>query len=306
MNRQLLIGGLVDRRLSLSLDDLRRFPPVELTAVLQCSGNGRAFYRPRAPGVQWERGAVGNARWTGVRLAEVLARAGVQPGAAHLELLGSDRPAFPSVPLFRRSIPLEKALHRDTLLAYAMNGEPLPPLHGGPVRVIAPGWMGDAWVKWVNEITVRDRESTGYYMEQAYRYPRRPVAPGAHVLTSEMEPITTMAVKSVIAAPRSGAVLSGLDIPVQGVAWTGEGRVAAVELSVDEGRTWEPATFTGPDELYAWRLWRGVCRAPQPGPCEIWSRARDDRGAVQPLVSPWNPGGFLWNGIDRVRVEVVR
>ena len=301
---RLKVGGLVERPLTLRMQDLRQFEEVTITAVVQCSGNGRAFHRPRAPGVQWERGAVGNARWTGVRLADVLSRASLQASGRHVHLQGADRPLVDKIPLFVRSIPVEKARHRDTILAYRMNGEPLPMLHGAPLRLIAPGWMADACLKWLTDITVGDEEAKGYYMETAYRYPNRPVQPGEVLKPDEMKPVEAMGVKSLIVSPSQGATLVRGQALIQGVAWTGEGKVAKVEISTDDGRTWQSAKLVGEDTPYAWRQWEHGWHASEAGPCAILSRAMDDRGNVQPLTSPWNPGGFLWNGVDRVRVHV--
>jgi DMSO/TMAO reductase YedYZ molybdopterin-dependent catalytic subunit len=301
---RLTLSGLVEHPLTLTFDDLLKFEEITVTAVVQCSGNGRAFHRPKVPGVQWERGAVGNARWTGVRLADILASAGLHAKARHVALLGADRPVVSQTPLFRRSIPVEKALHPDTILATRMNGEPLPLLHGAPLRLITPGWMADSCVKWLTDITVQEHEATGYYMETAYRYPIRPVRPGEVVAPRDLKPVEAMVVKSLIAHPPQGATISSGTVMVQGVAWTGEGRIVTVEVSTDEGRTWELARLVGDDVPYAWRQWQFAWRATRPGPYTIWSRATDDHGQVQPMASPWNPGGFLWNGIDRVQVQV--
>ena len=302
---RLQIGGLVDQPLGLSLDDLKQFPEVAITAVLQCSGNGRAFFHPRVAGVQWERGAVGNAHWTGVRLADVLKRAGVQPSARHVQMQGADRPVSTQVPLFIRSIPLEKALHPDTLLAYRMNGEPLPPLHGAPLRMITPGWMGDACLKWLTRITVSAEEAKGFYMEKAYRYPAHPVEPGAIVPSHEMKPVEAMVVKSLIVEPAQGVVVGQSSIMISGVAWTGEDRrIALVEVSTDDGRTWQPARLIGDNLPYAWRQWQFVWQPKMTGPAAILCRATDDQGRTQPPASPWNPGGFLWNGTDRVQLDI--
>ena len=302
---RLRVGGLVERPLALSLDELKRFPEVTVTAVLQCSGNGRAFFRPRVPGIQWERGAVGNARWTGVRLADVLARAGVQAAGRHVQLQGADRPVASTVPLFIRSIPLGKALHPDTLLASRMNGASLPLLHGAPLRVIAPGWMADACLKWLTTITVSADEAKGFYMETAYRHPVRPVEPGTVVTPADMKPVEAMIVKSLIAEPAAGATVGPGPVMIRGVAWTGDDRrIARVDVSMDDGRTWQAARLTGEDLPYAWRSWQVVWQPKGAGPAELLCRATDDRGGGQPMASPWNPSGFLWNGMDRVRVEV--
>ncbi len=301
---RLSVSGLVREPQAFSLEDLRQFEAVTLTAVLQCSGNGRAFYRPRVPGVQWERGAVGNVRWTGVRLADVLKRAGVDSERGrHLQLEGADRPVLPTTPLFVRSIPLEKALHPDTLLVTRMNGEPLPVLHGGPLRLISPGWMADACTKWLTAVTVQEREAAGYYMDTAYRYPSDPVEPGTSLPPSQMRPVEAMVVKSLIASPDRGAVLPAGPLVVRGVAWTGEGRVTRVEVSTDQGRQWQDAQLTGEDVPYAWRHWEWQGTV-APGSLTLVCRATDSRGAVQPERSPWNPGGFLWNGWDHVTLTV--
>ena len=301
---RLRVNGLVDRSLVLTLRDLANFDRVSLTAVMQCSGNGRAFHRPRAPGVQWERGAVGNAKWTGVRLRDVLSHAGAQPSARHLQMLGADRPVSTMTPLFIRSIPIEKAMHPDTLLATHMNGEPLPPLHGAPLRLITPGWMGDACVKWLTDLTLQTEEAKGFYMETAYRYPAHPVEPGTAMPPRDMIPVEAMVVKSLIVSPVGGTALKLGPVTVEGVAWTGEGKVIKVEVSIDDGQTWENARLLGEDAPYAWRQWQFSWNPRQPGQHTILARATDDRGQTQPMVSPWNPGGFLWNGVDRVQVEV--
>ena len=304
-NWRLQVGGLVKHPLILTMEDLQQFEEVTVTAVLQCSGNGRAFYRPKAPGVQWQKGAVGNAQWTGVRLADVLGRAGLEIKARHVTFLGADRPVSAQTPLFLRSIPLEKGLHRDTLLAYRMNGDPLPLLHGAPLRVITPGWMADTCTKWLTEVTVLEHEAKGYFMETAYRYPARTVRPGETVAPSEMDPVTSMVVKSLIVSPAEGMALSAGEVLVKGVAWSGDDRrVTQVEVSVDDGRTWEEASLVGDEVPYAWRQWTFVWRDVRPGAHTILSRATDDHGKYQPIESPWNPGGFLWNGLDRVQVQV--
>ncbi|TAL12389.1 MAG: sulfite oxidase-like oxidoreductase [Nitrospirae bacterium] len=298
---RLQVGGDVGRPLTLTLSDVKRFEPVTMPAVVQCAGNGRAFFRPRVPGVQWERGAVGNARWTGVRLAEVLQKAGLGAKARHVQLLGADRPLLPTVPLFFRSIPIEKAMHPATLLAYEMNGEPLPLLHGAPLRLIVPGWHGDACVKWLTHLTVQEHEAEGFYMQTAYRMPAAPVQPGA---AAQMVPVTELVVKSLITRPLEGAVLAGETVQVEGVAFTGEGEIVRVEVSTDEGGHWSDAELVGERAPYAWRLWRYVWKGARPGRYTVWSRATDSRGRTQPMTTPWNPSGYLWNAVDAVRIGI--
>lgn len=302
---RLRITGLVVHELSLSLSDLARFDEASVTAVVQCSGNGRAFHGPRVGGIQWRRGAVGNARWTGVRLRDVPARAGVQAKAKHLHLLGADRPVHPSMPLFLWSIPLAKALNPDTILAMKMNDVPLPLLHGAPLRLIAPGWMADAWVKWLTDLTLSETEAPGYYMQTAYRYPVRPVQPGEPFDPENFQPVEAMIVKSLITSPLDGAVVNGGAL-VRGVAWTGEGRIVSVEASADEGRSWVQARLTGEAVPYAWRMWEYDWRPAHHGSYVLLCRATDDQGNAQPERSRWNPGGLMWNGWDRVSVEVVK
>lgn len=301
---RLHVGGLVERSLDLSLSELKRLPEVSVTAVLQCSGNGRAFYEPRVPGIQWQKGAVGQAQWTGVRLADVLKAAGVQTAGREVHLLGADRPVASGVPLFHRSIPIHKALHPDTVLAYGMNGEPLPLLHGAPIRVVTPGWMADTCIKWLTTITVAEQEPEGYFMQTAYRRPIHPVKPGEPVNLKDTEPVTDMVVKSLITDPADGTALATGRVDVRGVAWTGEGVVTRVELSTDQGATWSLAEFVTEAAPYAWRQWRWAWRVERPGSYTLWARATDSNGVTQPLVSTWNPSGFLWNGFDRVSVTV--
>ncbi len=288
------VGGRDGLRLSLA--DLRSFPRVSLPAVLQCSGNGRAFFQPRVPGAQWKRGGVGQATWTGARLSDVLARASSNKGERFLTVAGADAPPMPTTPDFARSIPLDRAIDPTTLIAYEMNGEPMPYLHGAPARLVVPGWVGDDWVKWLRRIDLTDQEDPGFYMRTAYRLP----APDGHG-TSAM---TELPVKSIVARPGEGAVLRRGVHALAGVAFSGGARVARVEISVDGGRTWFDATLEGPDLPGAWRVWRATWRASTLGTAVICSRATDSKGATQTDSTSWNHGGYLWNAIDRVPVEV--
>lgn len=303
-NWKLRVDGLVERPHEFTLKMLKQFEPVTVTAVVQCSGNGRAFHRPKVPGVQWERGAVGNAQWTGVRLRDVLAQAGLQNKAKHVQFQGADRPVVASVPLFVRSIPLEKAMHPDTILAYEMNGRPLPLLHGAPLRVITPGWMADSCIKWLTEVTVQAEEAKGYYMQTAYRVPTKPVDPGSTTNGQTMIPVEAMIVKSLIAVPTEGETVKAGPVTIQGVAWSGESKVVRVDVSTDGGRTWDATRFVGEDHPYAWRQWQFVWKPKTAGSFTILCRATDARGETQPEKSPWNPSGFLWNGWDRITVTV--
>jgi DMSO/TMAO reductase YedYZ molybdopterin-dependent catalytic subunit len=237
---RLKVDGDVATPLTLTMADLKKMPSVEMVAVVECAGNGRSFYRPTVPGLQWSNGSVGNARWRGARLADVLKRAGIKPSAVEVLFDGADQP-IGKMQDFRRSITATKALHEDTLLAYEMNGETLPVKHGFPLRVIAAGWASDSWVKWVTSITVLDKEFDGFWMKSSYRRPDFHVEPGATVPLDQMKPVTSLHVKSVIYSTMTPATRQ-----VEGVAWSGDGGpVVGVDVSVDKGATWQPATLLG-------------------------------------------------------------
>ena len=299
----LTVAGAVERPLTLRLDDLQALPRATRVATLECAGNGRAFFDPPVAGVQWERGAVGNARWTGVRLSDVLQRAGVRSTGQFVLLDGADRPVG-TVPDFTRTLPIAKAIHRDTLLAFEMNGVPLPLSHGFPLRAIVPGWEGAYWVKWLTAITVLDAQHDGFFVQTAYRYPRQAVAPGSVVPASEMEPLTGMAVKSLIVSPEAGAGLPAGRLRVSGFAWTGEGEVARVDISTDSGRSWQRTRLGRDREPYAWRAFEYEWRASSAGTYTVMARATDSFGRTQTAVPPWNPSGYLWNAPDRITVTV--
>jgi DMSO/TMAO reductase YedYZ molybdopterin-dependent catalytic subunit len=289
---KLEVRGEVGNPLSLTMADLRKMPSVELVAVTECAGNGRSFYKPTVPGLQWSNGSVGNGRWRGVRMADVLKRAGIKPSAADIEFDGADVP-LGKMPDFHRSIPVKKALDENTLLAYAMNGETLPVKHGFPLRVIAPGWASDSWVKWLTSITVLDKESESFWMKSAYRKPDFPVEPGATVPADKMTPVTSLKVKSLIYHD---------DIDgIHGVAWSGDGGpVVAVDVSLDSGKTWKPAAFQpGQTAKFGWRQW--AFKAPRASRVFI-ARARDASGAVQPATPEWNPSGYGWNVYSRLEI----
>jgi len=209
-----------------------------------------------------------------------------------------------AVPLFVRSIPLEKAMHADTILAYEMNGRALPLLHGAPLRVITPGWMAESCIKWLTDIVVREDETKGYYMQTAYRVPSHFADPKTGLNADTMVPVEAMPIKALIVSPESGQHLNVGPVTIHGVAWAGEARVAKVELSMDEGNTWGTARLLSEDQPYAWRQWQFIWPAKVPGTFTIVCRATDVHGEQQPVSSPWNPGGFLWNGWDRVTVQV--
>ncbi len=298
---KLRIEGDVSAPLDLSLQEIRRLPAANATCVLQCAGNGRALYKPVVPGVQWKYGAVGNARWTGARVRDVLEKAGLKGTARYLHTFGSDDPPG-KVPPFHRSVEIEKVL-QDGILAYEMNGEPLPPLHGAPLRLIVPGWAGDHWMKWLVRLSAEPRPQTGFYMDVAYRYPKQPGAPGVAFKPDEMEPVTELAVKSnFVEAPRRAR--TGRPAVLRGFAFSGAPDVSRVELSDDDGRTWAAAELSPEHDPFAWRLWSYRWTPRARGKATVWVRATDSRGSVQPREAVWNQSGYLYNGWHSAEIEV--
>jgi DMSO/TMAO reductase YedYZ molybdopterin-dependent catalytic subunit len=300
---RLKVSGEVEKPLSLSMADLQRMVQKTVVTVLECAGNGRSFYRPRVPGIQWERGAVGNAQFAGPMLSEILGRAGVKPSGKHIAFNGLDAPPG-KVPDFIRSIPVEKAMHADTLIALKMNGAPLRLEHGYPARVIPPGWVGAAAVKWLEEITVLPQEFVGNFMKPGYRLPNHPLDPGGDLNPDDSSPITALPVKSIIASPADDAQAKIGPVKVSGVAWAGEEQITRVEISTDAGDSWHDANLGNDQAHYAWRLWDYNWTPPSEGTFTILARATDTAGRVQPSRPAWNPSGYLWNVIDRVQIHV--
>lgn len=299
----LQIDGEVTTPATLSMDEIRRMPAITTTVTLECAGNGRAFFEPPVAGVQWAKGAVGTARWTGVRLADLLKRAGIKPTGSFVTMDGADR-GLGTMPDFVRQIPVAKAMHPDTLVAYEMNGVPIPAVHGFPLRAIVPGWEGAYAIKWLTHLRVIDREFDGFWVATGYRYPTKQVKPGGSVAATDMAPLTGLAIKSLITQPLDGATIQRGKIAVAGFAWAGEDDVQSVEVSADQGVTWQPAQLVGEHAPYAWRRFETTVDALTAQSYLIMSRATDSKGRRQPDVAAWNPSGYLWNVPDRVRVEV--
>jgi sulfite oxidase len=299
---RLNIGGGVTNQLKLSLVDLGKMAPHTVTNTLECAGNGRAFQTPKVPGVQWKRGAVGTARFQGVRLRDLLQRAGVKSTGKHVTFRGLDEVPG-KVPPFVRSIPIEKAMHADTLIALRMNGAPLTRHHGYPARALVPGWIGAASCKWLTEINILDKEYEGNFMNPGYRMPNRVIFPGGEVNQEDTHSITSLGVKSVIAQPAYNSS-SSRQVTVRGAAWAGEANVIRVDISIDFGRTWRTARLAAERARYCWRLWEFPWHAPSAGEFTIMSRATDDQGRTQPQTAAWNPSGYLYNAIDQVKVNV--
>lgn len=296
------IGGLVDTPTILTVRELRsKFPMVSTQAMIECAGSGRTGFTPTPRGTPWPpTGGMSCAQWTGVRLADVLREAGVKAGAVHVAFIGGDFGALPTMPKFARSIPVDKATERHTLLAYGMNGEPLPKIHGYPLRVVVPGWAGSASIKWVARIEVLDAPLKGPYMDASYRIPVHSVEPG-----SKMPPDAAITeawpVKSIITHPApSGRFKLGRPLLVSGKAWAGDVGVAGVEVSFDEGQSWQRTELNAPGDKYAWNTFSYTYTPQRPGYITVLARATDKRGIAQPLVTPWNPLGYFWNGWHRV------
>lgn len=303
---RLTVKGLVDRELSFSVAELQKaFPVVTLQGMLECAGSGRQGFQPRASGTPWlETGGMGCPKWTGVRLGDVLKAAGLKPGAAYVAGQGGDFGAVATAAPVIRSIPMAKARDENTLVAWGINGAPLPKVHGYPLRLVVPGWVGSASTKWLHTLTVLNAPFKGTYMTGSYIVPKFPIEPGQKmppdVVTAEAWPV-----KSMITAPAANTRFKGSNpITVRGRAWVGEGRVDRVEISTDEGRTWHRAQLARAGDKYAWRTFTYEFTPRRPGYVTFLARAWDDRGNAQPAVPSWNPLGYFWNGWHRVGVLV--
>ena len=266
-------GASARRALTLSLAELRSgFEQVEVVAVNQCAGNRRGLFTPRVPGVQWGGGAMGNARWRGVRLREVLQRAGVAADALEVVFGGADAPVLPATPAFVKSLPVERALDESTLVAFEMNGRPLPHWNGAPARLVVPGWVGTYWMKHLASIRIEPRAFDGFWMKTAYRVPTG-AFPGARFTsqeTAETTPVTELLVNSLIVSPGSGARLSrGAHAELAGKAWDGGAGIEGVEVSVDGGQRWRDATLQRDLGRFAWREFRFVLDTSRAGRLDV-------------------------------------
>ena len=311
---ELTIDGEVDQPLHVTLADLPTFAPeVTLHLALECGGNGRSSFDPPAAGNPWTNGGVGCAAWTGVSLAAVLERAGLRSPATHTAHFGADSAigGEPGRQAMSRGLPLKKALEPHTLLAWAMNGEPLPHVHGGPLRLIVPGWPGSASSKWLTRISILDREHDGPGMTGfSYRVPIRPVtpdAPGDPTDPAQYRVLESMPVRSIITDPADGATLPAgtRTLTIRGAAWAGDLDVRSVEVSIDGGVSWHTATLGEPRNRYDWRRWTAGLELPGDGTFDVAVRATDSEGTTQPeRPTNWNPGGYGANAWHRITVQV--
>jgi sulfane dehydrogenase subunit SoxC len=300
---RLEVDGLVERLFSLSLEDVRARPALELAVTMECAGNGRARIEPHVVSQPWLLEAVGTARWRGTPLAPLLEEASVREGAVEVLFTGLDRGVEgEEEQSFARSLPLAEALRDDVILAYEINGALLPPQHGFPLRLLVPGWYGMTSVKWLSRITLVDEPFDGYQQRHSYRLRQEEDEDG--------EPLSRMQVRALMVPPGLPEFLSRARfVPVgpcvlEGRAWSGGAAIEGVQVSVDGGETWAEAEL-GAASLgrWAWRSWRYVWDA-APGEYELCCRARDVAGNVQPLEPPWNVGGYANNAVQRIPVTV--
>lgn len=300
------IKGLVDKPLKLTVADLKSmFKGTSTVAMIECAGAGRTAFSPVPRGTPWPpTGGMSCPKWNGVRLGDVLKAAGIRSDAAHVSFTGADFGALPTIPKVARSVPLWKALEEHSMIVYGMNDGPLPVVHGAPIRVMIPGWAGSASVKWVASIEVLSAPLKGPYMDSSYRMPRHPLAPGskmpADAVSAEGWPI-----KSIITNPAPNSSFKiGKPVLVAGHAWVAEADIERVELSFDEGRSWQNAQLNAKAAKYAWQTFSYAYTPRGPGYMTVLARATDSKGNTQPIVTAWNPLGYYWNGIHRVGFSV--
>jgi DMSO/TMAO reductase YedYZ molybdopterin-dependent catalytic subunit len=306
---RLRVTGRVDRPLELSLDDLKaKFPRVALTAVNQCSGNSRGRFAPRVLGGEWGDGAMGNAEWVGARLRDILAMAGVRQGSVQATFEGLDRPAFPAVPQFVKSLDIARIVEDpDVIVAYQMNGADLPMLNGFPARLVVPGWFGTYWVKGLSEIAIIDHVFEKFWMKPAYRIPDNAcgcVEPGT--APARTVPIHRMTVRSFMASPEPGAtVRAGRPVTLRGIAFDGGYGIQEVQVSDDGGATWRRAQLGQDHGRYSFREWSSGWTPLRAGAFTLMVRAFNRIGESQGQEPLWNPAGYLRNVIERVDVRAV-
>jgi DMSO/TMAO reductase YedYZ molybdopterin-dependent catalytic subunit len=298
------VHGQVKHPLSLSVEDLRRnFETVELVAVNQCSGNSRGLFDPRVPGGQWDNGAMGNARWTGVRLTDVLAKAGLRDGVRQIRFHGLERPALPTTPPFVKALSIDDVIDKgDILIAYEMNGAPLPLLNGYPVRLVVPGWYATYWMKMLADIEAID---DNFWMKTAYRIPQ---TPGNTVKPTDSGyktvPINRMTVRSFVTSVADGAVVHPGPQTVRGIAFDGGSGIASVQFSSDGGTTWRSAQLGRDYGNYSFRQWESSFTAQRGKSYTLACRAVANSGERQTTVPVWNPGGYLRNVVETYKVTV--
>jgi len=307
---KIVIDGEVNQKLELTLGELKsRFRPVTRRLILECGGNGRSFFTPQARGNQWTNGGAGCAEWTGVPLADVLQAAGVKSSAVYTGHYGADRSlADPTKDALSRGVPIRKAMDASNLIVFAMNGQPLSNIHGGPVRLVIPGWPGSVSSKWLTRVWVRDKVHDGAGMGgTSYRVAIKPMVPGDRVDPDNFRDLESMPVRSIITSPANGTSFGKevREVRLRGAAWAGDLTVRQVDVSIDYGATWQSAQLQDPKNPYDWQRWTATVRVPSEGYYEIWTRATDSRGTMQPhTAGNWNPQGYGANPMHRVAIKV--
>lgn len=303
-------GESVSKSKTYTLSELKsKFKHHTYQLTIECGGNGRKEFNPPAKGNQWEHGGISCAEWTGVRLADVLKDVGVKNDAVYIGYYGADvhLTGNPEKVVISRGVPMSKAMQEETLIAFEMNGEPIPVAHGFPLRLVAGGWPASVSGKWLNRIAVRNKVHDGPKMEApSYRVPCKPVAPGDKVKDEDMCIIESMPVKSLITYPKTGAMMNlGRKLNIRGHAWAGELEVKKVEYSIDFGATWSDCNLKSPANRLAWQHFSAEVSLPEEGYYEVWAKATDSNGNSQPMVLPnWNPKGYLNNACHRIAVKV--
>jgi DMSO/TMAO reductase YedYZ molybdopterin-dependent catalytic subunit len=297
----LAVRGHVNQAVSLSLNDiLHGLPSFQIAAVNQCSGNSRGLFQPRVSGGQWANGAMGNALWTGVRLKDVLDKAGVKPGAVQVRFKGLEEPVVANAPHFMKSLDIDHARDGEVMIAYAMNGEQLPLVNGFPLRLVVPGWYATYWVKMLNDIEVLDQPDTNYWTKVAYTIPDTPhasIKPGD--TNVKMIPINRMVPRSFVTnITSSQQVKTGAPTTLRGIAFGGDSGVARVDCSIDNGQTWREAPLGKDEGKYGFRQWQTQLTLPLPGKFSLLTRCTNNNGVAQPDTPNWNPAGFMPNVVE--------
>jgi DMSO/TMAO reductase YedYZ molybdopterin-dependent catalytic subunit len=302
---RLTVRGQVNQTLSLSLNDiLHGLPRFEIAAVSQCAGNGRPFMQPRVAGAQWYKGAMSNALWTGVRLKDVLDKAGVKASATMVRFAGVEDAVMPGAPKFMKSITVDHARDGEVMIAFGMNGQQLPLQNGFPLKLVIPGWVATYWIKMLNDIEVLNQPDDNYWTTTGYRIPNVPhgnVKPGD--TNYQLVPITTNRPRSFITNIKDGASIpAGAPALVRGIAFGGGTGVARVDMSIDGGRSWQPTQLGKDEGKYGFRQWTTQLTLPSKGPQSLMVRCTNTDGEAQPDFPIWNPGGYMYNTIETIHV----
>ena len=308
---KITIDGEVNTKLEITLGELKaKYKPVTRRLVIECGGNGRSFFTPQARGNQWTNGGVGCAEWTGVKLSDVLKTAGVKPSAVFSGHYAADPhlSGEKGKDAISRGVPIKKLMDENNLIVWAINGQPLPLVHGFPVRLIVPGWPGSVSAKWLTRIWLRDKPHDGQGMGgTSYRVPIAPMVPGDKPDEKNFRDLESMPIRSIITSPANGTKLAAgaRELKLRGAAWAGDYAVKEVHVSVDFGASWQKVKLDKPKNKYDWQRWTATVKLPSDGYYEVWTRGTDQRGVMQPHVAGnWNPQGYGGNPMHRIAVLV--